>query len=90
MSRLRHAEPEVTSHSGQIQKQIPGVKKKVQWAGVEGEVTLTLRNEVYFLEEGRYKVVVRWSLGLLMKALLDASPGTAEPSAETPARWHTP
>jgi hypothetical protein len=57
---------------------------------VEGEVTLTLRNEVYFLEEGRYKVVVRWSLGLLMKALLDASPGTAEPSAETPARWHTP
>lgn len=57
---------------------------------MEGEVALTLRNKVYFLEEGRYKVVVRWGPGFLMQTFLDASPGTVEASAETPARWHTP
>lgn len=44
-----------------------------------------LRNKLYFLDEGRYKVVVWWGPGLLTPAFLDVSPGTAEPLS-MPAR----
>lgn len=44
-----------------------------------------LRNKLYFLEEGRYKVVVWWGPWLLTSAFLDVGPGTAEPLS-VPAR----